>query len=71
MIALIADETLNQIVPKGLPFTAATSGTGTESLVSAAVGFLTVVSGLAFILYFIIAGFSWITAGDDKVENEG
>jgi hypothetical protein len=65
MIALIADETLNQIVPKGLPFTAATSGTGTESLVSAAVGFLTVVSGLAFILYFIIAGFSWITAGGD------
>lgn len=65
MITLIADETLNQIVPKGLPFTAATSGISTESLVSTAVGFLTIVSGLSFILYFIIAGFSWITAGGD------
>jgi len=56
---------LSPIQPPGLPFTAATSGTSTENLVSTAVGFLTVVSGLAFILFFIIAGFSWITAGGD------
>lgn len=56
---------LNPIRPPGLPFTAATSGTSTENLISTAVGFLTVASGLAFILYFIIAGFSWITAGGD------
>lgn len=56
---------LKEIKPPGLPFTAATAGTGTESLISTAIGFLTVTSGLAFILYFIIAGFSWITAGGD------
>ncbi len=51
--------------PAGLPFTAATAATDTENLVSTIIGFLTVVAGLAFIIYLIIAGFSWITAGGD------
>lgn len=56
---------LSPIQPPGLPFTAATAGVDTENLISTVVGFLTIVAGISFILYFIIAGFSWITAGGD------
>ena len=56
---------LSPIQPPGLPFTAETAGIDTENLISTVVGFLTIVAGISFILYFIIAGFSWITAGGD------
>ena len=68
MIQLLAQSIqLNEITPGVLPFTAAQAGTGTENLISTVIGFLTIVSGLAFIIYFIIAGFSWITAAGDPL----
>ena len=56
---------LDEIKPGILPFTAANAGVGAENLISTIVGFLTIISGLAFIVYLIIAGFNWITAGPD------
>lgn len=42
-----------------------------ESIASTLFGFLTIVAGLAFMLYFVLGGINWITAGGDKqkVEN--
>lgn len=37
-----------------------------EILLSTIVGFLTIVAGLAFLIYFLVGGLSWITGGDDK-----
>lgn len=44
----------------------ANSATQIENLVSTAVGFLTVVAGLAFLIYFIIGALNWVTAGGDS-----
>lgn len=41
-------------------------GTTLELFISTMVGVLTVVSGLAFLLYFLLGGLTWITAGGDK-----
>lgn len=38
----------------------------TESLISTILGFLTIVAGLAFLIYFMIGAINWITGGDDK-----
>ncbi len=61
----LLDIVLDEIKPGTLPFTAAEAGTGTENLISTIVGFLTIVSGLAFLIYLILGGFSWITSGGD------
>ncbi|OGV97159.1 hypothetical protein A2W24_00435 [Microgenomates group bacterium RBG_16_45_19] len=37
-----------------------------EKLLTMVVGFLTIVAGLAFLIYFIIGGLGWVTAGGDK-----
>lgn len=43
------------------------SSTGAiEKLISNVLVVLTVVSGLAFALYFLLGGLNWITAGGDK-----
>lgn len=66
MISLIAQSVpLDTITPEGLPFTADTVGPSTESLISTILGFLTLVAGLSFILYLVIAGLAWITAAGD------
>jgi len=46
------------------------AGTSINTLFSNIFGFLTIVAGLAFLIYFIIGGLNWITAGGntDKVE---
>ena len=41
-------------------------GSTAESLISTIVGVLTVVAGLAFLLYFVLGGLTWITAGGEK-----
>lgn len=41
-----------------------------NDVISAIIGFLTVVAGLWFLLQFIIAGFQWISAGGDKGQVE-
>lgn len=42
-----------------------------DSLASTIFGFLTIVAGLAFALYFLLGALSWVTAGGDqqKVQN--
>ena len=37
-----------------------------EKLTSNVLVVLTIVSGMAFVLYFLLGGLSWITAGGDK-----
>ncbi len=43
---------------------------GAENLISNALGVLTIIAGLSFMIYFLIGGLTWITAGgkSDKVE---
>lgn len=36
-----------------------------ETIISNVVGFLTIVAGLAFVIYFIIGALTWITARDE------
>ena len=36
-----------------------------ESLVSTIVGLLTVIAGIAFLIYFLLGAITWITAGGD------
>lgn len=44
----------------------AKSGTTVETIITTIVGFLTVVAGLAFLVYFLVGALSWVTAGGDK-----
>ena len=37
-----------------------------ESLISNIIGFLTILGGIFFIVYFVIAAFSWVTSGGDS-----
>lgn len=82
MIRLLADVPLGQIKGSGkfLPTEAGNiaggvgSGTGgsqIERILTMAVGFLTVVGGLTFLIFFLIGGITWITAAGDtkKVED--
>lgn len=46
------------------------SGTALEVIVSTIIGFLTVLSGLYFLIYFLLGAMSWITAGEDKTKLE-
>ena len=41
-------------------------GTKLNSVISAILGFLTVLAALWFLLQFIFAGYSWISSGGDK-----
>jgi uncharacterized protein YggT (Ycf19 family) len=52
---------------------APTAGTGTEAFatpftnfLSNLIGFLTLLAGLMFLLYFIFAALSWVTSGGEK-----
>ncbi len=51
--------------------TNAASVSSLSKFISTFVGFLTTLAGLMFLIYFILAALSWITAGGDKgkVEN--
>lgn len=42
------------------------SGVKIADLISNVFGFLTIVAGLAFLIYFSMGGLTWITAGGDK-----
>lgn len=39
------------------------SGTGLETLISTVMGALTAISSIAFLIYFILGGLQWVTAG--------
>ena len=41
-------------------------GTSLNSVISAILGFLTVLAALWFLIQFILAGYSWISSGGDK-----
>ncbi len=46
------------------------TGTGTQlgNIISAVVTTLTVVGGLAFVIFFTLGGLKWLTAGGDKAK---
>ena len=44
----------------------ASSTSAVEKLISNVLVVLTVVAGIAFVLYFLLGGLTWITAGGDK-----
>ncbi|GAB4026366.1 MAG: hypothetical protein Fur0011_1820 [Candidatus Microgenomates bacterium] len=71
MNKILANNTVpfNQITTPGgyQPGTDITSSTNTfEKLISNILVVLTVVAGIAFVLYFLLGGLNWITAGGDK-----
>lgn len=37
-----------------------------ENIFTMIVGFLTIVAGLAFLIYFLVGGLQWLTGGGDK-----
>lgn len=41
------------------------------TLISSVYGFLTIVAGLAFILWFVLGAIDWIMSGGDKAKVEG
>jgi len=41
-----------------------------ETLISTLVGALTAIAGLGFLIYFMIGGITWITAGDDQAKHQ-
>src|SRR5690606_11043134 len=42
------------------------SGDLIVKLITSVIGFLTIVAGLAFLLYFLMGGISWLTAGGER-----
>lgn len=71
MLNLLAGVQLNQISPPpGIvePSTEDIFATGTslETIASVIFGFLTTIAGIAFLLWFVIGGLNWLTAGGDE-----
>lgn len=65
----LADTTFTQITtPGGYQPTGGIEGstTAVEKLISNTLVVLTVVAGITFVLYFLLGGLNWITAGGDK-----
>lgn len=48
----------------------ATAGTSLETLISTLLGALTAIAGLGFLIYFVIGGINWITAGGDQQKHQ-
>ncbi len=46
--------------------TSASSVNSLSQFISTFIGFLTTLAGLMFLIYFIVAGLAWITAGGEK-----
>ncbi len=46
------------------------SPTQIENIFSALIGFLTIVGGLSFLVYFMIGALNWVTAGSDAKKAE-
>ncbi len=62
-----ADEPLGEITGIGKFQTGLSDpASNLETFISTIVGVLTVVAGLGFLLYFLLGGLTWITAGGDK-----
>lgn len=41
-----------------------------EGFISTSIGVLTALSGIAFLVYFVLGGLTWITAGGEKAKTE-
>ena len=48
----------------------AQAGTSLETLISTLLGALTAIAGLGFLIYFVIGGINWITAGGDQQKHQ-
>lgn len=69
MLTLIA-ESLGSLKPPSQAYSqGADAGTGAvtnlENMLSTVIGFLTILAGLFFVVYFLMAAISWIGAGGD------
>lgn len=51
-----------------IPRTEGEVGVKLNTLLSQIIGFLTVIAGLAFLIYFLLGGLQWLTAGGDKAK---
>ena len=59
------------LIAKALCSSKGTSaGENLNSVVSAIIGFMTVIAGIWFMFQIIIAGYDWISAGGDKTKTE-
>ena len=73
MISLLAESGLGGTLD-GLGYSPGTTiesaSSGLSSLISNIIGFLTIIAGISFLIYFTVGGLSWITAGGDtgKIE---
>lgn len=64
---IAADINLGEIEGPGeFQKSSSTPAADIEKFISVIVGALTAVAGIAFLLYFIISAFGWITSGGDK-----
>jgi hypothetical protein len=63
--------TIDQIGPFAIPKSIAEAGSNVADLFSTMLQFFTLIGGLAFIVYFIIGGLKWLTAGDDTQKVDG
>jgi len=71
-ILYLADASLGAIKGTGRFYTdPASSPSQVDNIFTMVVTFLTIVGGLTFLIYFIIGGLSWVSAGGDakKVES--
>ncbi len=60
-------------VSKFLPSQAGGTGTGSsqvENVFTTILGFLTIVAGLSFLIYFLLGGMNWILAGGNEKKVE-
>lgn len=63
---LAASTTLPTIGGEGLGGYTKASSTTVASIISKTLGFLTIIAGLWFIVQFVLAAVTWISAGGDK-----
>lgn len=72
MLTLIAQTSLGTLRPPtdsysdGSAASAVNATANLENFISAIIGLLTILAGLFFIVYFLLAAFKWITAGGDS-----
>ncbi|NMB57176.1 hypothetical protein GYA19_04570 [Candidatus Beckwithbacteria bacterium] len=61
----------SNLAPQGGSFTQDTTVSYLENTISMIIGFLTILTGLFFTIYFMIGALTWVTAGgeSDKIKN--
>lgn len=71
MLTFIAQSSLGTLQPPTTAYSEGSTASETavsnlESFISAMIGLLTILGGIFFIVYFLLAALKWITAGGDS-----